>query len=85
MEAEFAHLDAAALKTLYDTELQALSDALLNGASWQETGSKRALLIRLTRILHAPAAAHPAEHLTRSQAPAAPAKKASEPTKGEQG
>ena len=66
MERELENLDATTLKSLYDRHMQALSDALLNGAAWQDVQEERNLLIKLSRLLHRSGTGHPAEQAIRN-------------------
>lgn len=67
MENEFEKLDGAALKTLYEKQLQDLSDALLNGAEWKDVQDKRKLLIVLSKRMHRERSTGPAEYPSRPE------------------
>ncbi|HEV7333799.1 MAG TPA: hypothetical protein VGN63_22380 [Flavisolibacter sp.] len=67
MEREWKQLDTPALKTLYETEFQALSDALLSGASWKDVQDKRERLITLTKLIYDRSLNNPAEFPGRTQ------------------
>ncbi|HEV7329577.1 MAG TPA: hypothetical protein VGN63_00910 [Flavisolibacter sp.] len=68
MEREWKQLDTPALKTLYETEFQALSSALLNGADWKEVQGQRQRLIALTKLIYEQSLNNPAEFPGREQA-----------------
>jgi hypothetical protein len=61
MDQEWKHLDAVALKALYEREFQKLSDDLLGGRDWQDVQDRRKRLIELTKLLYERASSHPAE------------------------
>jgi hypothetical protein len=59
-------LDTASLKILYETELKAMTDALLSGADWKDVQDKRRLLVELSKcISKASSSGNPAENATR--------------------
>jgi hypothetical protein len=67
MENEFEKINGAALKTLYEKQLQELSDALLNGAEWKDVQDKRKLLIVLSKRIHSGGSNGPAEFPSRPE------------------
>lgn len=67
METNFENLDNAALKTLYEKQLQELSNALLNGAEWKDVQDKRILLIELSKRIHRQRGNSPAEYPSRPE------------------
>jgi ubiquitin-protein ligase len=67
MDKELRSLDNAALKALYEKQFQALSDALLSGAQWQDVQDKRHLLIKIAKLIDRPNTTTPAEYPIREQ------------------
>ncbi|WP_121357708.1 hypothetical protein [Flavisolibacter nicotianae] len=66
MERELENLDVATLSALYDRHMQALSNALLNGAAWQDVQEERKRLIAISKLLHRGGMGHPAEQAIRN-------------------
>jgi hypothetical protein len=67
MENKLENLDGAALRTLYEKQLQELSDDLLNGAEWKDVQDKRKLLIAISKRLHGGSSNSPAEYPNRPE------------------
>jgi hypothetical protein len=70
MERNLCSLDLNTLKVLYDKEAAALSDALLNGASWNEVREQRKNVTELAIEIHKRryiSSQNPAEQSIRSE------------------
>lgn len=64
---ELWKMDLEALKTLYIQENTTLTEALLDGATWQEVADKRKMISQLSLIIERKSAGldHPAENKNR--------------------